>query len=669
MASEINYLDKLKVQLNERGNAIIQGGAGSGKTEMLKEVLNYLEFEFPFKKVLCITHTNLAVDEIRERAGDRYEIKTIHSFLNDTIKDFKKNIKEVIQHLFLLDVFTESLRTENMSESDYRKTEHTNFKKIYNKHSKKYYEIHKIALEKVVGKRQYDIDYQRYNNELNTNIHLINDEIHSIIRQVDYNVIKYNETKFDSFRDLSFGHDGLLIVASKLFLKYPILGKILSDKYDYILIDEYQDTNGEVLKSLIEVNKVFGKPNLFLFGDVMQAIYPDGVGSIQNYVDEGLMNVIQKQDNYRCSQSVIDFINILRLDTIKQEIALKNVNGIKEKVEDRQGEFNFFYLTQKTKPHSRSSIEEKESYLDLVDRFMISILDKNPGMKTLLLTNKAIAERIGFKYLYGIFDKRYVEVGDKMEEILSKIQIMDLCEICQEFNDKQYNLVIKKLVKNGFKIKSIEDKKRIKDMFSKLTNSNLSVIEAINYSITNGILSKSETFVRFLNSNVEFVKKINEDGIYILFKKLYLQGHNTFSRIKDNFDELNEYEFINLERNLKRERFYNSLISEDLKFQESVAYYDYINEKSNFITMHKTKGSSINRVLVVWEEFFWSSEYDFSELYSETGTLSRKGEKSQKLIYVACSRAEDSLVNIAVIKEIDEQRFLSKFPFAQKAQL
>ena len=48
-------------------NFVLQGGAGSGKTESLKEVILYISEKYPNKKIACITLTNAAVDEMKLR--------------------------------------------------------------------------------------------------------------------------------------------------------------------------------------------------------------------------------------------------------------------------------------------------------------------------------------------------------------------------------------------------------------------------------------------------------------------------------------------------------------------------------------------------------------------------------------------------------------------------
>jgi len=84
---------------------------------------------------------------------------------------------------------------------------------------------------------------------------------------------------------LSYGHDGLLNIFHCLFQKYPLLGRIIADRYDFIFIDEYQDTRAEVLSDLLTLPAAYGI-TIALFGDSMQSIYEDGVGDVEEYVKD-----------------------------------------------------------------------------------------------------------------------------------------------------------------------------------------------------------------------------------------------------------------------------------------------------------------------------------------------------------------------------------------------
>lgn len=110
MATEttITAVDQCKKCIDNKRSFVLQGGAGSGKTESLKELLIYISQTNPKAKAMCITHTNVAVNEIQSRTGNAFPVSTIHSFLNSLIKDYKKNIHTVIGELFLIPEFVAS---------------------------------------------------------------------------------------------------------------------------------------------------------------------------------------------------------------------------------------------------------------------------------------------------------------------------------------------------------------------------------------------------------------------------------------------------------------------------------------------------------------------------------------------------------------------------------
>lgn len=78
-------------------NFLLSGGAGSGKTYSLVQVIKKAIADNPTAKVACMTYTNAAVKEIEERVGhDNLSVSTIHDFLWDNIKAFKKGTEKRI---------------------------------------------------------------------------------------------------------------------------------------------------------------------------------------------------------------------------------------------------------------------------------------------------------------------------------------------------------------------------------------------------------------------------------------------------------------------------------------------------------------------------------------------------------------------------------------------
>src|SRR5665647_253497 len=494
-------IDKIKkiIEVNQFENEnfknfILQGGAGSGKTESLKEIISYISEKYPDKKIACITHTNVAVDEIKSRVGDKNNISTIHSFLNDLIKNYKKNIQTVIHHIFILEEITEE--------------DHKVYKKIYEKYSDKLYAFKKESCDKVVGKRIYDTSMIHYNSILNEKIKLLNAEIIEYIASMDHNKIIYNETRFDSIKDLSFSHDSLLTISYNLCEKYGLLTKIISDKYDFIFIDEYQDTNEKIIKLFLTLLPQNHKTTIGLFGDSMQGIYDDGIGDINIPIIENELVRINKEDNFRCSQEVIDFINVIRIDDIEQKLALKK----DENAAFRKGGVELYYSIYGKKPNAFSPTEEKDQYLSALNN-LIQTAKKDfdfTNTKILMLTNKSVSIEVGFVNIYSIFSDRYIEVKEEIEKELSKIQISDIVELCRLYQQKNYNPLLVYLKKNGFQIKSVQDKKLISDHFEYLLNSDISLEQALNYSFDNKLTRKSERFINYSDKKTNFMKEYTE---------------------------------------------------------------------------------------------------------------------------------------------------------------
>ena len=674
-------LDQITQCLKNRQNFVLQGGAGSGKTETLKQSLSFISEQYTDKKVACITHTNLAADEIVSRVEGDYTISTIHSFMNELIKDFKKNIHQVIYEVFKLNLVdrmdpADFMDSEGvLDEKSLKIAEHKNYKKLHKKYAKKLFSLQKGSEKKVVGKKEYDKEPNSYNDELNTQIERLNKVIQECIEKMEYNqkgFFFYNETRFDSLKDLTVGHDSLLTVASLLFDRFPLISRILQDKYDYIFIDEYQDTHPEIVD--IFLNKLPPETNttVGLFGDSMQGIYDDGIGDVNSYIDEGELIKIQKRDNYRCSVPVVKFLNSQRVpvDKLDQEVAYKFIDGTSEALDDRQGNVGVYYSIYPNKrPTSHSSGDDKEAYLTELMKLISKVELDNKDFKKLMLTNKAISKKLEFATLFNVFNDRYAELNNEIESCLEKLQLLELAQLCISFEESEYNYVIAELKKSGFKINTIEDKKKITEQFKLLLDEDISAIDALSQAMKSGLISRSESYEWYLKNKDDFLKRIALDQQYLSFKERCLEGGLTFTKFDKAypmfFGEDEEYtgreaRYHECTRLVKKEDFFIQLFSKAVTFREVINYCYYLNEKTDYITMHKTKGSGIDNVLVVMDDFFWS-KYSFKTLLVMPCTNDDMKLKMQKLFYVACSRAKHNLICVRLITEDEEESFLKYF--------
>jgi DNA helicase-2/ATP-dependent DNA helicase PcrA len=659
-------LEKIKICIKENKSFVLQGGAGSGKTETLKQSLEFIS-KNEDKKIVCITHTNLAADEIKSRVEGDHVISTIHSFLNSFLKDYKKNLHKIIHHLFIIPTIErQELKEYGDDETVQKKKEHEKYKKAYAKYASSLFIVKKERMPKVEGKRKYDSSPEEFNELLNQKIQSLNEEIIQKISEKDANKIVYNETQFNNFLDLSYGHDGLIEISYLLFKEYPLIKKIIQDKFDVVFIDEYQDTNEKIVEIFLRYFLNPEKNLVGLFGDSMQAIYDDGIGDVESYVSDGTLTKINKEDNYRCSEQVVHLINKLRNDDLEQDIAFKKKkDGTYETKEDRQGSATLYYsVLDGEKPHARSSEDDKKTYAEKLSKLIAKATESEDNYVQLKLTNKSIASDVGFETLYSIFSNRYLEAQEYMERHLQRLQFAELFELCNcyappEGTSPNYNFVISRLKNLGFSVKRISDKQDIKDKFDTILNSNASAIDTLNKAFSLNLIKKSDSHRSYLEQRDSFFDGINENEEYQNFKKLYLEGNNTLTRIKSVLHDIEEEDFRELEKDLKKDIFYNNIFSENLKFNEIINYYRYLNEDTQYITMHKTKGGEKDNILVVLEEYFWRA-YDFKSVFSEDVDFEKKN-KNQKLVYVACSRAKTNLRCIRIVSDKNEENEIIKY--------
>ncbi|WP_282051397.1 hypothetical protein [Maribacter aquivivus] len=279
-----------------------------------------------------------------------------------------------------------------------------------------------------------------------------------------------------------------------------------------------------------------------------------------------------------------------------------------------------------------------------------------------MLTNKSISIEMDFVKLYTIFSARFTEVKDDIEKEFSKIQISDIIELCNLYSSKKYNPLIVYLKKNGFKINSFKDKKKISEHFEYLLNTKLNLQEILDYCFKNKLVKKSESFKYYFNKKDVFLKDYENNQNHKDFEKQFNNGGNTPKRLKDKYDiELSDEEFKKSEKILKKKTFFIDLFSKKLEFKEAINYYRYLNEEieSEYITMHKTKGSGIENVIVVLDEYFWN-KYNFKSIYDST-IEEGKRYKNQKLFYVASSRTIKNLAIIRMIEDEDEEKIMKEY--------
>src|SRR5690606_17457640 len=197
---------------------VVEAGAGSGKTYSLIQTLRYLienqgsKLETSKQKIICITYTNVAKNEIIKRIeyNELVDVFTIHEFLWQSIKQYQKQLK-----IELCKLNEARLANDKANGKD-----------------SKYYE----NLSSRIG-----------NNE----------------------AVFYNDSSFRDFENGELHHDDVIDLAKLIFENYSLITSIIFQKFPYIFIDEYQDTSVGTTKLLIDdlLTSNKGKIVLGFYGD------------------------------------------------------------------------------------------------------------------------------------------------------------------------------------------------------------------------------------------------------------------------------------------------------------------------------------------------------------------------------------------------------------------
>lgn len=586
-------------------NFLLSGGAGSGKTYSLVQVIKKAIADTPTAKVACMTYTNAAVKEIEERVGDdNLNVSTIHDFLWDNIKSFKKELKKGL--IALLNDETSGIKKP----SDEEVIDDTYFDKI-----------------------EDGIQYKEY--------------------------LKIKEG--------IISHDEVLVLANYMFGHYPLLCNILKDKFKFIFIDEYQDTNPLVIEIFLTHLKQGAKKNIIgFFGDAMQSIYDDGISDLKQYIDSNDVTEVLKSQNRRNPQLVIDLANKLRTDRLQQEPSAdeKAPNMLNGTV--KQGNINFLY-----------SFDGNLDAIKNTTYFLGWNFNNAKQTKELNLTHNLIAPKAGFTELMEIYDKDPIiklksDIVDRIKEngieLEADITFDDVVNQIQLTRGRGKD---KRLRKDLL----LEDPKT-KPLYEQLCNLPFSVVRKI-YLNKEALIddkkqdgddenkkgSKRDKLVKHLfkiqtNIHLYKEKRYNEFLRKTEFKVNTIADKQDIKNIITEISEMSDYtigDVINIadEKGIcRKDDSFNQFTSENtylfnriksVKYQEFINLYYYLEGFTPFSTQHKTKGTEFDNVLVVLDNGKWN-DYNFKYLFTNRTDKASVLGRTQKIFYVCCTRAKENLI-------------------------
>ena len=639
----------------------INAPAGSGKTYFISKTINDILNNEPFVKILCITYTNRASEVMKDRIiSPNVEISTIHSFLNDFLKPFFSNDKII------------------------------NF----------YFEIYKEEIKTTLDNGGNLVEW--YKERFSVDGDVSEEIIKSNLK------IYYNERQSSFVLDGGLSHDDLLNFSFRLIERFPKIGFKLREMYNYIFIDEVQDTSTEVLRFFY--NSAGGSSTkVYFLGDKMQEIYNKYDGSFESEFSEFDSSLSQTfTTNYRSSEEIVDLLNHLYLSDSR---VTQNSN------KGKKGQLPQLVFTDNIEGFlsNTSEVYEKFYKLRTINRKRFDNIN-NSGKS---------AEEIYKKYQEIYPNSSRISVMDVLvnsnydenpDELMSFLSLLFL--VLNEYHNKNYGEVIR-ILKNSqknipgdksisvfdsslLKIEFHEDKVKLQekmDFFVGLLKSKESLGIVIQELVANKVIG---------NDFYKFIFLYDKNGDF-LYTDLFCSSIELFKLI----DEYNRNPMVSTQHGVKGEGHKKILFVAENSSNPGIKMYEFLNlftcfyaqNKFNFdsfqqfyydfyrdiLLLEEKLEKKINKIKAedreqyfddfqnIYNKYLDNEYFKFICLNQNTLQLREKTRLADmkiifnintvrstltayKLFYVGCSRAEEELIVLIDTNQIDNmEEFKSCF--------
>ena len=300
------------------GPSLVIAGAGSGKTRVLTYKIAYLlqQGVKPWS-IMALTFTNKAAREMKERIGKLVGQELAqHLYMGTFHSIFSRILRAEAQHIGFTNNFT------IYDESDSRSLIKTIVKemgldeKVYKPAS-----VHSrisMAKNNLMSAENYARDKELYQADQRAKMPRVGDIFITYVQRCQ----QANAMDFDDLLTLTF----------KLFQEHEDIRKKYADRFDFLLVDEYQDTNHAQMRIVMQLCKE--KERVCAVGDDSQSIYSfrganiDNILSFQSRFKEA--KLFKLEQNYRSTQNIVEAANSLikhNSNQIPKNVYSKNDKG------------------------------------------------------------------------------------------------------------------------------------------------------------------------------------------------------------------------------------------------------------------------------------------------------------------------------------------------------
>lgn len=590
--------------INTEGPCLVIAGAGSGKTKVLTHKIAYLIGEkniLPWN-ILAITFTNKAANEMKERitnlVGDVAKDIWMGTFHSICVRILRRFIDRIGFNSSFIIFDTSDQRTlikaciKSIGLDDKMFTDRSVLSEISN------------AKNEMLDPEQYIV---RANGDFRK-------EKIALVYELYQKKLKENN---------AIDFDDIINYTIRILMDNPDILDYYSDKFKYVLVDEYQDTNKAQFTLVTLLASKNG--NITVVGDNDQGIYSFRGADISNILnferDFPGTKIIKLEQNYRCTGNILKAANAVIKNnevTYKKELWTENDVGNLPRVYSASNEYDEgTYITEQIE-HLRR--EEYYKYSDFAVLYRMNTQSR-------AIEEMLRREGIPYKIIGGLKFYERKEIKD----------IISYLRLIQNLSD---NLSLKRIInepKRGIGKTSID---KIEEISENTGNSMYEIIKnADQYGLNRVFMNSRE----FINSIEELRAKKDDMLISELIKETLnktgytkaLENENTVEA-ENRIENLDEFLTVAIE--FEEESADNKLSDflEGITLSSDIDDMEETDETVTLMTLHSAKGLEFPVVFLVgMEEGIFPGYKSISE--------PKELEEERRLCYVGITRAKENL--------------------------
>tara|TARA_B100000963_G_C22640211_1_gene679962 strand:+ start:1902 stop:4130 length:2229 start_codon:yes stop_codon:yes gene_type:complete len=597
--NSLNNQQKLAV-ISTEGPLQVLAGAGSGKTKVLTTRIAHLiqEKKCFGQQILCVTFTNKAASEMRERVINLVKSKsvafpwlgTFHSICN---KMLRRNAEAVglKSNFTIIDTLDQIKLIKNILEAE------------------------NIDIKKNPPKQiAYYIDQWKNKALLPQEVKLKNNEFNLVN---GLNVYKIYQKRLQIMNCVDFGD--LILHVVTILKKFEDIKKIYQKNFKYILVDEFQDTN--YVQNLWLKLLTNEKKNICVVGDDDQSIYSWRGAEVKNILDFKTTfsntETVKLEQNYRSTENILNSATSLisnNEDRLSKKIWSNLGDGEKVKIKS--------YFDGPSEANGISDIIEQ----NLSKKFKLNSIS--------ILVRAAFQTRE--------FEERFIKIGLPYRIIgglkfYERSEIKDAIAYLRLINQSNDDLSFERIINTPRR--AIGDSS-VKKIYEFARKKGLTLLDASQEILKENILKPKtvQSLKEFIINIISWKKKFkNSDHISLLEAVLDESGYS--SMLQNEKTPEADAKLENIKELKSSMKNYSSLdeFLENISLQAAIDE-KWDGEKINIMTIHSAKGLEFDAVFLPgWEE----------GLFPHQKSIDEKGvegiEEERRLAYVAITRAKKEL--------------------------